>query len=121
MDTPGGADEDAVPGSSIEIFTNRDWYADPRLGEYIVYLDGHNVGRVHRPGRLLIPCESGDHVLRVRQWWYLSARHPFRIHDGERLSIEADLTHRDSLLRRFLQLMFVPWRGLSLTNAETNC
>ena len=89
--------------TSVEVWTNRSWHANPRLGELIVYLDGRNVGRLPRPGRLLVPCESGDHMLRIRQWWYLSPRLPLALTDGEQATIEADFACRDSLSRRFLR------------------
>ena len=101
--------------ASVEVCTNRRWHANPRLGELIVYLDGRNVGRLPRPGRLLVPCESGDHTLRIRQWWYLSTRLPLALGEGEQVTIEADFACRDSLPRRFLRFMFVPWRAWSLS------
>ena len=102
---------------SVEVWTNRDWHANPRLGELIVYLDGRNVGRLPRPGRLRVPCESGDHMLRIRQWWYLSPRLPVALTDGEQVTIEADFACQ-SLSRRFLRFTFVPWRAWSLNTTS---
>ena len=106
--------------SSVEVWTKRNWHANPRLGELIVYLDGRSVGRLPRPGRLLIQCQSGDHTLRIRQWWYLSSRLPLALTAGEQVTIEADFASRDSLSHRFLQFMFVPWRAWSLNAASTD-
>ena len=105
--------------ASLEVWTNRNWHANPRLGELIVYLDGRNVGHLPRPGRLLVPCDSGDHTLRIRQWWYLSPQLPLTLSDGEQVTIEADFACRDSLSSRFFRFMFVPWRAWSLNAPDT--
>ena len=57
-------------------------------------------------------------MLRIRQWWYLSPRLPLTLTDGEQATIEADFACRDSLSRRFLRFMFVPWRAWSLNIAS---
>ena len=118
MDVGGQADDTTVAEASVEVWTKRNWHANPRLGELIAYLDGRNVGRLPRPGRLLVPCESGDHMLRIRQWWYLSPRLPLALADGEQVTIEADFACQDSLSSRFVRFMFVPWRAWSLNTTS---
>jgi hypothetical protein len=103
--------------ATIVVATGRDWYGDPRLGTFTVYLDGKKAGTLPPCGRLVVSCRSGRHVVRVRQWWYLSPRLEVEASGVSPLVLDADVSRRDSLLRRLLTMMFVPWRGLSLAVA----
>jgi hypothetical protein len=100
--------------ATIVIATGRDWFGDPRLGTFTVYLDGKKAGKLPPRGRLVLTCQSGKHVARIRQWWYLSPRVEVDVGEATSLVLDADVTHRGSMARRALTMMFAPWRGLSL-------
>jgi hypothetical protein len=105
--------------ATFVVQTQRDWFGDPRLGTFTVYLDGNNAGKVAPRGRLVLSSTIGEHVVRVRQWWYLSPRLTVDLREGSPLVVEVDVSRRDSFIRRFLTFMFAPWRALSIEISET--
>jgi hypothetical protein len=100
--------------ATIVVATNRSWYLDPRSGAFTVYLDGKKAGHVFPRGRLVLSCGSGKHLVRIRQGWYFSPPVEVDVAQAASLLLNADVTHRGSVARRVLTLMFAPWRGLSL-------
>lgn len=103
------------------VFTSdRQWVGDPRFGSYVMYLDGRRAGVLRPRDRVAIPCESGPHRIRVRQWYYLSPTLDVNVAENESVVVQADLQDRQrSFLRRMATLMFRPWRGLSLQVVRT--
>jgi hypothetical protein len=105
----------AAADASIVVATTRQWYGDPRLGTFTVYLDGAKVGTVPPQGSLRIPCSSGRHRVRVRQWWYRSPPFEVTVAAGGTSQLDVDLVRDGSVLRRLLILMFAPWRGVAVS------
>lgn len=105
--------------ASIVVSTARRWYGYPRLGTFVVYLDGARVGTVPPEGSLCVPCSSGRYQVRTRQWWYRSP--PFEVvsEPGRTLHLMVDIV-RSSLIRRMLTLMFAPWRGVTIWAASAD-
>ncbi len=60
--------------AELTVIGNSHWFGDPRLGTFTIYVDGANRGRVSPGKSLLITCQPGRHVVRLRQWWYASPR-----------------------------------------------
>jgi hypothetical protein len=104
--------------SSISVASPRRWFGNQTLGAYSIYVDGAAVGRVEPEGVLRIPCGTGRHVLRARQWWYFSPTISVSVEEGLTAHVVVDLCRRDSRLGRFFTLMFMPWRAVSLSPSK---
>lgn len=99
------------PTATIEIFQDRQWAADPRLGTFTVYVDGTRVALVRPLSTAAIPVAVGTHSIRVRQWFYGSPVATVTLQDGQRVRFRADVSRgRTGLFR----LLFRPWSSLVL-------
>ena len=99
--------------ATLAIESSRDWFGDQRLGTFTVSVDGKNVGKLPRVGRIDVSCEAGSHVVRIRQWWYRSPPLSVTALSGKTIFLKADRS-RVRLLRRFAIFAFTPWRALVL-------
>ncbi len=102
--------------ATIVVATERDWFGDPRFGTFTVYLDGTKAGKVPPRGQLVLGCDPGGHVLRIRQWWYFSPRFDVDLAPDTVARFQAELG-TGSLPRRSLRLMFAPWRSLEISGS----
>ena len=100
--------------AAIVVGTNRRWYGDPRLGTFVVFVDGKKAGAVPPEGSLRIPCAAGSHRVSARQWWYRSRPYELVAAPGTTTRLEVDVIRRGSIPRRMLTLMFTPWRGVTI-------
>lgn len=97
----------------VEVFQDRQWAGDPRLGTFTVYLDGRRAGIVRPLSKLQVDVEPGPHALRIRQWWYRSPAITVDVQGGEVLRLKADVPKG----RQGLRLLFHPSASLVLAPA----
>jgi len=104
----------------IVVRTHRQWFGDPRLGTFVVYLDNERAGVLPPEGRLDLQCDPGDHVVRIRQWWYRS--HPIRLCllPAQSLNLNADIVRTGGLLIRMATLILTPGRALTLDEISSD-
>jgi len=101
------------PGQArIAVFQDRAWFGDPRLGAFVLYLDGVRAGTVPVLGSYSTLLDAGNHSVRIRQWWYRSRTLSVVIADGETLRLRADVPHGP---KSFLRLVFRPSSSLTLS------
>lgn len=103
--------------SAIALTTARPWIGDPRLGTFVVYLDGKRAGVLPPLGSLRIQCAPGRHRLTARQWWYRSRPFELDLAANTEVRLTVDVVRDGSLLRRILLLMLMPWRGVTVQAA----
>ena len=103
--------------ATISLEAPRPWVGNQQLGAFIVSLDGRRVGVVMPQGSLEVSCPPGRHRVRARQWYNTGPVFEVELAEGETVRLTVDLVRRDSLLMRFLTLMFAPWRGIAITPA----
>jgi hypothetical protein len=104
-----GVDSDAT--GTIEVFQDRQWAGDPRLGTFTVYVDGVRAGIVRPLDKLTISLAGGVHSIRIRQWWYRSPTVTVDIQEeGQRFRFRADAPKG----RAGLRLLFLPLSSLIL-------
>jgi len=60
----------ADPLSEIVVVNDYAWIGDPRLGAFIVAVDGQRVGKAPLDGTLRWPVAPGTHTVRIQQWHY---------------------------------------------------
>jgi hypothetical protein len=104
--------------ATLEVSTDRQWFGDPRLGTFIVYLDGNRAGMVPPRGQLVLHPAPGRHVLRARQWWYLSPRLEIEVGAGTHVDVRVDVIREGTFPFRMLRMIFTPWRGLTLARTD---
>lgn len=110
-----------VTDSEIVVTSDRAWFGDPRLGSYVVYVDGSRVGVLRPRGRVSSSVAAGSHRVRVRQWYYLSPTLDVAVGEHETVVLQADMRDRQrSVFRRMAAFMFQPWRSLVLRVVRTN-
>ena len=102
----------------IVVESDRDTFGDPRLASFAVYLDHARAGRLRPKDRLELRCTAGDHVLRIRQWWYRSKPVQVTVSEGRTITIAADIRRDGSLIRRMAIFLFTPSQALSLREAS---
>ena len=95
---------------TIEIFRDRQWAGDPRLGTFTVYLDGVRAGMVRPLDKATIAVGGGMHAIRIRQWWYRSPTVTVAVQEGQRVRFRADAPKG----RAGLRLLFHPSSYLRL-------
>jgi len=91
------------------------WMGDPRLGRYVVYVDGKRRGVAPISGSLTAAVQAGPHRVRVRLWWYLSPSLHIQADPGETVELDADIPRVLPLPGRMVQGLVKPWRWQSLT------
>lgn len=101
-------DSDAT--GTIEVFQDRQWAGDPRLGTFTVYVDGVRAGKVRPLDTVSFPVTGGTHSIRIRQWWYRSPTVTVAVDAGKRIRFRADAPRG----RAGLRLLFHPSASLSL-------
>ena len=102
----------------IVIESDRDWFGDPRLGTFAVYLDHVSAGRLRPRDRIELPCSSGSHVVRIRQWWFRSNLIQVHVSDGRTITLTADIPRDSNLIRRMAIFLFTPSKALCLNEAS---
>ena len=104
--------------ATVIVSTDRKWVGDPRLGTFVVYLDGTRAGSVPPRGQLVLRCATGRHVLRARQWWYLSPRLEIELSAGSDADVRVDVIREGGFPSRILRMVFTPWQGLTLSRTD---
>ena len=103
---PVGSDSEGT----IEVFQDRQWAGDRRLGTFTVYVDGKRVGIVRPLSTIRVPLPPGVHCLRIRQWWYRSTRVEVKVEEGVVIRLKAGVPKG----RESLRLLFHPSASLTL-------
>ncbi len=109
---------DMTTDATIKLRTPRPWFGNQQLGAFVISVDRKRAGVLMPEGSLDVRCSAGRHRLSARQWWYRSPSIELDLGCGDVAELSVDLVHRDSVFRRFLTLMFLPWRGLAVTVAQ---
>lgn len=99
--------------ATVTVENVRQWIGKQRRGAVSVRLDGKKIGLVFPEQKRSYPCPQGRHSVRVRQWWYFSARLDVELQPGEEILLVADRP-RGNILVAMAVLMFRPWRSISL-------
>jgi hypothetical protein len=102
---------------TITVFQHRSWYGDPKLGRFVLSVDGRKVGVVPVQESVSVRVAPGRYGLRIRQWWYRSPVTSVKIDPGQTCRLEADVDRGAGSFRRVATLVFAPWRALTLTSA----
>ena len=94
---------------------HRQWAGDPRLGAFVLSVDGQRVGVVPVLGRLAVTVGPDEHVVRIRQWWYRSAPVVVTVGAGATVCLKGDIPVTPSFVRRMGRFLAQPSRALTLT------
>lgn len=105
---------------TIVLTTPRAYFGSQRQGAFRISLDGRRVGLLMPQGSLELPCPAGYHSLRARNGRFASPRVELELAPGAVVRLSVDLARRDSLFKRFLTLMFLPWRAVAVTEADAS-
>ena len=108
------ADPAVMQESTIALTTPRAWIGDPRLGTFVVYLDGKRAGALGPKGSLRLQCAAGLHRVTARQWWYISRPLEVDLAPEREVRLTIDIVRDGSFLRRILLLMVMPWRAVTV-------
>ena len=110
-----GPVEQSDAQATITVFQDRSWFGDRRLGAFVLTVDGKRAGVVRVQGSLTVDVQPGQHVLRVRQWWYRSRAVRVDVQAAETVRLKAGVDRSVGFLRRWVRFMFKPSTALSLT------
>lgn len=100
--------------ATVVVFQDRTWFGDPRMGAFIVFLDGARVGVAPVQGQLELHVSPGLHSLRIGQSWFRSPRVNFDLGPGCHARFKADIPREVGLLPRFAKFAVAPRRCLVL-------
>jgi len=100
-------------GTRIEVFQDRQWAGDPRLGAFTLYLDGARAGLVRPLSKISVDVELGLHSLNTRQWWYRSPVITVEVEPGEVVRLKADGPEGRN---GFFRLLFHPSASLTIVS-----
>ena len=88
----------------ITVYQDREWHiADPRLGAFVVVVDGKRIGAAPVHGEITTSVELGSHSVRIRQWWFRSPTVVVEAHEGEHVRLRADIDKSVGVLRRMFK------------------
>jgi hypothetical protein len=107
-----------APAATISVFQDRPWVGNPRLGAFVVVLDGHRVGTVAIHDNLVISVSPGEHAVRIRQWWFRSSPLTVKVEQSSVLHLRADIPRSLGLFARFARFLFSPSTALVLDQIE---
>jgi hypothetical protein len=108
-----------VESSTVLVFQDRQWFGDPRLGAFIVTVDGRRVGVAPVRGRLVVRVQPGVHTLRIRQRWYRSPGIELTVAEGATVRLQADIPKHLGFAKRMARFMFKPSCALMLTRDDS--
>jgi hypothetical protein len=97
----------------IVFFQDRKWFGDRRLAAFFLTIDGRRIGKVPYRSQLAVSVAPGEHLVRVRQWWYRSPRTCVEVPPGATITLQADIS-RAPMRRRFLTFLFRPSSALKI-------
>jgi hypothetical protein len=100
----------------VEIFQDRDWFGDPRLAAFVVYVDGARRGNLALKSMMKIQLPIGPHRIRIRQWYFMSPSLNVNVTTEETIRLKADIL-RAPLLRGLLRMVFIN-RALELKPSQ---
>jgi len=97
--------------AAIAVFQDRDWYGDPRWAVFTVSVDRKRVGTVPLHDRVVVPVTSGEHTVRIRQWWYRSPPLTVEVEPGATLMLRGSVNRSSAGV---VKMLFRPWSSLML-------
>lgn len=103
---------------TIVVFQDREWFGDPRLGAFVMSVDGKRVGRVALHGECACQVMPGQHTVRVRQWWFRSPPVRVNVTSGSTARLRADIPLSLSFFRRMAKGLFAPGKCLTLESSD---
>jgi hypothetical protein len=112
-----GANHDDVQDGNVEIFQDRNWFGNPRMAAFAVYVDGSPVGTVTLKGSLLVSLTPGVHHLRVRQWFFVSPEVLITVQSGNVVRLKADVPREGPFIPRLIRMLNI-FKALSLTEVD---
>ena len=89
----------------VEIYQDRDWFGDPRMAVFTVYVDGSRAGSVALKSSIRLSLSPGIHRLRIRQWFFSSPDVPINVGPGQVIRLKADVPRQLPFPRRFLRML----------------
>jgi hypothetical protein len=101
--------------ASVTVFQERSWFGDPRLGAFVLSIDGKRAGVVRLQDSLTVAIQPGPHTFRIRQWWYQSPAVNLDVSLDHSMRLKADIDRSLSAFRLWLRFLFTPWKALTLT------
>lgn len=101
--------------STVLVFQDRKWFGDPRLGTFVVIVDGRREGVAPVRGQVVVRVKPGVHRVRVRQWWYRSPELELTVPDGATVRLRADIPKQIGVGKRIARFIFKPSHSLTLT------
>jgi hypothetical protein len=106
----------AQAGCEVIIYQDRQWVGDPRLGAFIVSVDGQVAGKVPVQGDLHVEVAPGRHRVSVRHAfsWLRSSPIEIEVDDGVGVRLKADISRQLSIPSRMAVAVGQPHRFLHL-------
>lgn len=119
-DGPGRTGEvsTGAPRSAVVVFQDRQWFAAPRMGAFVVQVDHRRAGVAPVNGELVVPVAPGVHTVRVRQGRFRSPPVEVTVAEGAVVRLHADIPLHLGLLARMVLFLRAPSRCLLLTPTE---
>ena len=102
---------------TIQVFQDRKWFGDPRLGAFVVYIDGKRAGVARVSGHMTSQVASGRHSVRIRQWWYRSPSFEVNVVGDENVRLRADIPRSIGFARGMARAILRPSSLLVLESA----
>jgi hypothetical protein len=90
------------------------WVGSPGAGGFVVYVDGNRAGLAPLGGQLRVLIDPGQHIVRVRLWWYRSPALTLTFGPGGIRRLSADIPRQRMVLVRIARGIFDPLYSLSL-------
>jgi hypothetical protein len=103
---------------TVVVFQDRMWFGDPRLGAFVVYVDGKRAGVAPVQGQLTVAVTPGVHRVRVRQWWYRSPLVEVAVAEREVVRLRADIPRSTAFPARMARFTFTPSKCFVLSPAD---
>ncbi len=90
------------------------WAGDPRLGAFVVSVDGNRIGVAPVQGESSSEVSAGRHTVRIRQWWFRSPSVQVDVASGQVVRLRADNDRSVGVPRRMGRMFVHPFRSLTL-------
>lgn len=104
----------ALDKATLVVFQDRDWWINPRLAVFTVYVDNRRVGKATFQGRCVVSIQPGNHSVRARQWWFHSRPLSLDVAQGQTVTVRADVNRSGGFARTFARAMLRPFRSVRL-------
>ena len=98
----------------ITVRNEYQWMGNPGSGQFTIYVDGKNAGKVPLNEQWTVPVSPGEHTLGIRLRYFLSPRVAVTVRPQQTYVFGADIPRNKPVIYRIIRALADPFHSLLL-------